>query len=44
MDMRTLNDMFKVKIEHEGKPLYKSKVKGVKGLKKVFKELEFKLG
>jgi len=43
LNMRTLNDMFKIKIEHEGRPMYKGKVKGFKGLKRILDDLEFKM-
>jgi hypothetical protein len=44
MNRRDMQDMFKVKIEHDGKPFYKGKVRGSKGLKKIFDDLEFKFG
>ena len=41
--MRSMNDIFKVKIEYEGRTLTKTKAKGIKGLKELFDELEWKL-
>lgn len=43
MNMRNMQDIFKVKIEYEGQVITKEKAKGVKGLQNVFKKLEMKL-
>jgi hypothetical protein len=43
MNNRNMRDMFKIKVEYEGQMLYKGKAKGVKGLKKTFEDLEYKL-
>jgi len=42
-NLRDMRDTFKVKIEYEGQVLEKSKVKGLSGLDKLFKDLKLKL-
>jgi len=43
MNGKNMRDLFKVRVEYEGQVITKQKAKGVKGLKQIFKNLEFKL-
>jgi len=38
------NNMFRIKIDYEDCPIVNTKTKGIKGLKKIFQDMEDKMG